>query len=110
GDTLTEEEETDALLTQLATKRVNIEAAKAPFANARVAPRAGEDIGGWNVGGLLAGILIGAAVALLYAPKSGENMRRDLQGTADDLRTRGEDLIERGRKAIHQQRERFSRA
>ncbi|HVW86828.1 MAG TPA: DUF892 family protein [Bryobacteraceae bacterium] len=115
-DTLREEEETDALLTKIAERRVNVDAAKAPFARARVAPRAGEEMGGWGPGALVAGILIGAAVALLYAPKSGEKMRRDLRDTADDLRARSEgwretaeDLIERGRKTINEQRERLSR-
>jgi ferritin-like metal-binding protein YciE len=114
-DTLEEEEQTDALLTQIATKRVNREAAKAPFARARTAPRGGESDGGIGFGGLFAGLLIGAAVALLYAPKSGERMRKDLRDAADDLKQRGdewrssaEDLIERGKQTISEQRNRFA--
>jgi ferritin-like metal-binding protein YciE len=115
-ETLKEEEQTDALLTEMAIRRVNVEAAKAPFANARVAPRGGEEISGWGFGAMVVGVLIGAAVALLYAPKSGERIRRDIRNTADDLRARGEewrdaaeDLIDRGRRTIHQQRDRLSR-
>lgn len=114
-ETLREEEQTDSLLTELATERVNGEASKAPFASARVAPRGGEEVGGWGFGMLFSGALIGAAVALLYTPKSGEKMRRDLMSTADDLRARGEewrgaaeDLLVRGRRTIHEQKNRFS--
>jgi ferritin-like metal-binding protein YciE len=115
-DTLQEEEQTDALLTQIATKKVNVEAAKAPFARARTAPRYGDQGGGISFGGLLAGLCIGGAVALLYAPKAGDKMRRDLRDAADDLkqksddwRTSAEDLIERGRQTINEQRQRFAR-
>ena len=111
AETLAEEEHTDALLTDLAHSRVNAEAAKAPFAAARIAPRGGEADGGIGFGSLLAGLFIGAAVGLLYAPKSGEKTRNDIRETAEDLRTRGEawrgaaeELIERGRKTINQQR------
>jgi ferritin-like metal-binding protein YciE len=114
-ETLREEEQTDALLTELAVKRVNSDASKAPFAIARVAPRNGEESSGFGFSGLLAGLAIGAAIAMLYTPKSGENLRKDLKDTADDLRARGEqwrgtaeDLIERGRQTISEQRHRFS--
>lgn len=114
-DTLREEEETDAQLSQLAERRINVEASKAPFARARTAPRGGEDTGGFGPGALITGVLIGAGFALLYAPKSGEKIRRDLRTKADDLRARGEewrgtaeDLIERGRKTIHEQKDRLS--
>ena len=79
ADTLSEEEDTDALLTRLASKRVNVNAAKAPFSNARVAPRATDGGDGWGMGALVSGMAIGAAVALLYAPKSGEKIRQDLK-------------------------------
>jgi ferritin-like metal-binding protein YciE len=78
AETLREEEETDALLTQLAKKRVNLNAAKAPFSNARVAPRGSDGAEGWGVGALISGLAIGAAVAMLYAPKSGEQLRQGL--------------------------------
>jgi ferritin-like metal-binding protein YciE len=82
ADTLREEEDTDALLTRLARKRVNLNAAKAPFSDARVAPRASDGGDGWGMGALVSGMAIGAAVALLYAPKSGEKIRRDLKEKA----------------------------
>jgi len=82
AETLREEEETDALLTQLAKKRVNLNAAKAPFSDARVAPRGTDAADGWGVGALVSGLAIGAAVALLYAPKSGERMRQELKEKA----------------------------
>jgi ferritin-like metal-binding protein YciE len=119
GETLKEEEQADAALTDLAIRRVNVDAAKAPFAQARIAPRGGEETGAgtWGLGVLLAGVLIGAAVALLYAPKSGDKIRRDIRKSAEDLRSRGEDLadaagdlIDRGRRTINQQRDRLSRA
>jgi ferritin-like metal-binding protein YciE len=106
--TLGEERETDTLLTQLAVTRVNVDAARAPFGKARVAPRGGEELGGWGFGGLLAGILIGAAVAILYAPKSGEQLRSDLLERGEEWRGAAEDLIERGRQTINEQRGRFS--
>ncbi|HTW66943.1 MAG TPA: YtxH domain-containing protein [Bryobacteraceae bacterium] len=50
----------------------------------------------------MAGIAIGATVALLYAPASGEQMRRQIarkaQKGADALADSSEDLIERGRE------------
>jgi len=114
-DTLTEEEQTDALLTQIATKKVNLEAAKAPFARARTAPRRVDDQGGMGLGGLLAGLLIGGVVALLFAPKSGESVRNDLRDAADSLkqksdewRNSAEDLIERGKQTISEQRSRMA--
>jgi ferritin-like metal-binding protein YciE len=115
-ETLGEEEKTDRLLTQLATSGVNAEAIKAPYARARTEPRGGEQKGGFGIGAVIWGVLIGAAFALLYAPKSGEKMRKDLKTTADDLLARGEEwrdaaegLLEKGRKTVEEQRSRFSR-
>jgi ferritin-like metal-binding protein YciE len=114
-ETLTEEEQTDRLLTELADREVNAQAAKAPYASARTAPRGGEQGGGFGLGALVSGVLIGAAVALLYAPKSGDKVRRDLKSTADDLLARGEEwrsaaesLLEKGRQTVEEQRSRFS--
>lgn len=114
-ETLSEEEETDRLLTKIALSHVNADAAKAPYAHARTEPRGGERSGGLGLA-LIWGVVIGAVVTLLYTPKSGENMRRDLKATADDLRARGEEwrdaaesLIEKGRRTVEEQRSRFSK-
>jgi ferritin-like metal-binding protein YciE len=64
ADTLHEEEQTDALLTQLARKSVNPAAAKAPFSDARTAPRGEERSTNWGMGALI-GVAIGAAAAML---------------------------------------------
>ena len=49
----------------------------------------------------LTGAAIGAAVALLYAPQSGEETRRQLRQKADEGREQltesGRDLVDRGR-------------
>jgi len=106
--TLGEEEQTDLLLSQLAQKSVNVEASRAPFALARTSPRGDEEETGWGFGGLLFGAIVGAAVALLYAPKAGESLRSDLRDAADQWRGTAENLIERGRKTIGEQREKIS--
>jgi len=72
-DTLREEEQTDELLTQLAKKRVNLAAARAPFSDARTAPRGSESNGGWGKAALVA-VGIGAAATLLFTQKSGSEM------------------------------------
>jgi ferritin-like metal-binding protein YciE len=115
-DTLDEEEATDRVLTSLAERRVNAEAVKAPYASVRTAPRGGEQHASFGLGALVSGVLIGAAVALLYAPKSGDKTRKDLKTTADDLLARGEQwrdaaesMLEKGRKTVEEQRSRFSK-
>ena len=61
------------------------------------------------------GLGIGAAVALLFAPKPGEEMREQLRARADkggeylrerggDLRHRAEGILERGRGVLDEQR------
>jgi len=57
-----------------------------------------------NVVWFLAGAALGAAVALLYAPASGERTRRRIVRTAEDvqeyLEDLGEELVEKGRELI----------
>jgi ferritin-like metal-binding protein YciE len=67
--TLNEEEAMDARLTEIGTNIVNVEAAKAPFAHARTAPRAAAADARHEAGAgkLLIGMSIGAAaLALLW--------------------------------------------
>lgn len=45
--------------------------------------------------GVLTGGLVGAAFALLYAPKAGSEMRRDLRFRVDDMTDSVNDLINR---------------
>jgi gas vesicle protein len=44
--------------------------------------------------GLALGVLTGAAVALLYAPMTGEETRRNLKGSADRLSRRARTLYQ----------------
>lgn len=44
--------------------------------------------------GMIVGAVIGAAVALLYAPKSGAELRADIQNQADAERQRLQSLYE----------------
>jgi gas vesicle protein len=68
----------------------------------------------------MAGIAIGATVALLYAPASGEHTRRQiakkaqkgreaLADSGSDLLDRGRDMYERGRQLADEAAEMFER-
>ena len=51
--------------------------------------------------GAVAGAIVGAGVALLYAPKPGKRLRRDLSLSANDLRDRaGTAVRSTGRKVV----------
>lgn len=50
--------------------------------------------------GLLAGGAIGAILALLYAPKSGRELRADIKSRADELLENAEDVIENARTKL----------
>ena len=56
---------------------------------------------GSNVVWFLAGVAIGAAVALLYAPQSGDQTRKYIRKKADEgrdtLADAGKDILDRGR-------------
>lgn len=45
------------------------------------------------VGGVLLGIVVGAVLALIFAPKSGSETREMVAGTATDLKHKAEDLV-----------------
>lgn len=72
------------------------------------------------VGWFVAGAAVGAAVALLYAPKSGKETRRAIgratregreavEAGAEDLMDRGKDLYDRGRKIAEEAADLFER-
>lgn len=56
------------------------------------------------------GALAGAAVALLYAPASGEETRRKLAKKVREGRERAEELADEGREFFDRQRENFAEA
>lgn len=55
---------------------------------------------------IMAGMGIGAGVALLFAPKSGKDTRKYLSRMAEDGRDKfvetGEEFMDRGKKAVEQ--------
>lgn len=53
-------------------------------------------------GAFLVGGLIGAAVAILYAPKSGRETRRDISKKAHRIKNRTVDLIEETIEDVHE--------
>lgn len=74
-----------------------------------------------DLASFLLGAAVGAGVALLFAPKSGEQTRELLRGKADEgreyLRRRGSelrdsasDIIERGKEAINRQKDTLAEA
>ena len=80
-----------------------------------------EDNGGTQVGFFLAGLGIGAVVALLLAPRSGKETReyivqkaeegRDFVVTkSEELRKQAEDALEKGKEIVSKQREQLSAA
>lgn len=79
------------------------------------------DDDGSKFGFFLAGLGIGAILALLFAPKSGEETRRLIAGKAEEgrdyltsrgreLREQAEDLMERGKERLTQEKERLAGA
>lgn len=73
-----------------------------------------------NIGWFLAGLVVGAAAALLLAPKSGEETRKYLSKTTKNTREamessgremmdRGKELYERGRKIVDDASDLFER-
>lgn len=63
--------------------------------------------------GIGLGVLIGALIGLLFAPKSGEEIRGDLSQRMHDLTEKVRDLAsqvyERGGETVRSVRERFAR-
>ncbi|MDR3195446.1 MAG: YtxH domain-containing protein [Endomicrobium sp.] len=58
------------------------------------------------------GGLIGAALGVLYAPKSGKETRRDMkrfsEDVADTVKDLGEDLTEKGRKVYEEGKDKIN--
>jgi gas vesicle protein len=58
------------------------------------------------------GGLIGVALGVLYAPKSGKETRRDIkkfsEDVADKVKDLGEDLTEKGRKVYEEGKDKIS--
>ena len=80
-----------------------------------------EDNGGSQVGFFLAGLGIGAVLALLFAPRSGKETRdyivqkaeegRDfVVSRSDDIRKQAEDALEKGKEMVAKQREQLAAA
>ena len=78
------------------------------------------DEDGSNVGWFLAGAVIGASIALLYAPKSGKDTRKYLGQTTKDgqkameqsgreLMDKGKELYDRGKQIAEDAAELFER-
>jgi gas vesicle protein len=73
--------------------------------------------GGSRIACFFFGLGSGALLALLFAPKSGKDIRADLeegkdylQHRAHELRERAEDLVERGQEIAAEQKERIAGA
>ncbi len=76
---------------------------------------------GSGFGWFLAGLGIGAAIGMLYAPKSGQETREDLRRRADDgrdyminrakeAREQATKLVDKGKEVVEQQKDQFRSA
>jgi gas vesicle protein len=72
-----------------------------------------------NAGYFFAGLAVGAAISMLFAPKSGEGTRKYLskklnEGSkharkkARELRERADDLVERGKEMVNETKEQIA--
>jgi gas vesicle protein len=80
-----------------------------------------ENNGGSNLGFFLAGLGIGAILALLFAPTSGKEARdfiaqkagegrQYVAGRSKELRQQAEDLVDKGKERLAREREKVSSA
>ncbi len=76
---------------------------------------------GSGFGWFLAGLGIGAAIGMLYAPKSGQETREDLRRRAEDgrdyminrakeAREQATKLVDKGKEVVEQQKDQFRSA
>ena len=76
---------------------------------------------GTKVAYLMAGVGMGAVVALLFAPKSGKETRKYISDRAEDgkdfvvtkgreFRRQAEDLVDRGKEVVNKQKDRLADA
>ncbi len=76
---------------------------------------------GSGFGWFLAGLDIGAAIGMLYAPKSGQETREDLRRRAEDgrdyvvnrakeAREQASKLVDKGKEVVEQQKDQFRSA
>ena len=76
---------------------------------------------GSGFGWFLAGLGIGAAIGMLYAPKSGQETREDLRRRAEDgrdyvvnrakeAREQASKLVDKGKEVVEQQKDQFRSA
>jgi gas vesicle protein len=79
-----------------------------------------DDEGSNRIAWFLTGAVVGATVALLFAPKSGKQTRKFISdktqegreavsGTSQDLLEAGKDMFERGRKLVEDAADLFER-
>lgn len=80
-----------------------------------------DDNGGSKLGFFLAGLGIGAILALLFAPKSGEETRKYISGKAEEgrdylntkskeIREQAEEWVEKGKDRLAQEKDRLAGA
>jgi gas vesicle protein len=80
-----------------------------------------ESGGGGFLIGLLCGTALGAAIGLMFAPRSGSEIRRTLYDSTDDIRRKAYDaygqaseqvnnMVTKGRQAVDRGREAFENA
>lgn len=51
---------------------------------------------------LLAGVIVGVAVGVLFAPKSGKETREDLKKLGNDLKDKSKNIIEDGKHFVEE--------
>ncbi len=64
----------------------------------------------WNfVSGLILGAAVGAVAALILAPESGDELRREIRGEIDDILSEGRSAASKRRAELEEQLARLRR-